>query len=167
MTMLVPEREQAGSVHYDPQKLGRLNKPVIVLRKVNVKKLQRRETRDASTPWELIGRAQVQLHLREDALPWYEQALIVNDQPRDEKVNRDIEKATIGFAVARSDTGEVIATYGPDGLAEAEETAASVRLSIKPQIEKIVKPVDDDEDLINDWVKQNPAAEADEATQEA
>lgn len=149
MTLQIPQNEnQQGAIHYDPQRFGRLRDPVIVLRKVNVKKLLKRETPTADTAWELIGKGQVQLHLREDALPWYEQGFIVNDNPRDEKVARDIAKATIGFAIARSDTGEILKAYGPTELLQAVEDAASVQLMLKPTIQKIAPTAEEDEEAI-------------------
>lgn len=158
MTMMINQEEQGTppSIHYDPQKFGRLRDPVIVLRKVNVKKLQRRETPTADTAWELIGKGQLQLHVKESSLPWYEQGLIVVEQPRDEKVSRDIMKATLGFAIARSDTGEVLKAYGPDGLLEAIGDANSVTLSIKPQIVRTKTAEEEDEEaLVEQFLAEN------------
>ena len=147
MTMQLPERtDSSGSVHYDQRKVGRLSKGVIVLRKVNTKPLQVRVTRGASTAWELIGAAQPELHVWEKNLPWMRQGFVVNDQPRDEKVARDIHKATIGFAVARTDTGEILQTFGPNELGKAEEAASSVQLVLQPA----VIPVEVDEDEQDD-----------------
>lgn len=149
MTMQIPQTEnQQGTIHFDPQKFGRLRDPVIILRKVNVSKLQKRETPTADTAWELIGKAQLQLHLREDALPWYEQGFVVNDQPRDEKVARDLAKATIGFALARSDTGEILKAYGPSELDQAVIDARGVQLMLKPTIQKIAQPTEENEEAL-------------------
>lgn len=149
MTLQVPpQTNQSGAVHFDPQKIGRLKDPVIVLRKVNPRKLSKRETHDAKTAWELIGMGQVQLHLREDQLPWYEQGFIVNDNPRDEKVARDIMRATVGFALARTDTGEILKVYGPDQIKDAYSDAASVTLSIKPTIERLAPKTEEDEEAL-------------------
>jgi hypothetical protein len=153
-----PQANRSGAVHFDPEKVGRLNKPVIVLRKVNVKKLQKRETPTSDTAWELIGKGQVQLHLREDQLPWYAEGLIVLDQPRDEKVARDIMRATIGFAIARTDTGEVLKAYGPNNLMEAIEDAASVTLSIRPVLERLAQTKAaevDDEELVARFLEEH------------
>lgn len=168
MTMMIPQNEsQQGTIHFDPEKFGRLNKPVIVLRKVQINKLQRRETPTADTAWELIGKGQVQLHLKESALPWMEQGLIVNDQPRDEKVARDIAKATLGFAIARSDTGEILKAYGKDGLMEAESDAAGVTLSLKPVVQRLAQTEDEqnDESLVEAFLAEhaNTIDEAPEA----
>lgn len=161
MTMLVPQRDNHGAVHFDPQTVGRLREAVVVLRKVNIKKLSKRETPSASTAWELIGMGQVQLHLHEKDLPWYEEGLIVNDQPRDEKVARDIAKATIGFAIARSDTGEVMKTYGADGLKQAVLDARSVRLSFTPVVTQVApEPDDDDEAAIRAFLGSHEEGEA-------
>lgn len=149
MTLQIPQTtSEKGTIHYDPQKFGRLNKPVIVLRKVNPRKLQKRETPTADTAMELIGKAQLQLHLREDALPWFADGFIVNDQPRDEKVARDIMKATIGFALARTDTGEILKAYGPDDMDQAIEDAAGVQLTLKPIISKTASTEEEDEEAL-------------------
>lgn len=163
MTLQIPQTEQNGSLHFDPQKFGRLNRPVVVLRKVNINKLQKRETPTADTAWELIGKGQLQLHLREDALPWYADGLIVNDQPRDEKVARDIHKATIGFAIARSDTGEVLKVYGPDGMDEAIADAAGVQLMLKPIITKVESEAEEDEEALVQTFLQSQRNKLDEA----
>ena len=148
MTLQIPQSEQNGSIHFDPQKFGRLNKPVIVLRKVNPNKLQHRETPISDTAWELIGKGQLQLHLREELLPWYADGFIVNDQPRDEKVARDIAKATIGFAIARSDTGEILKVYGPKDMGQAIEDAAGVQLTLKPVVTKVEAQEEEDEEAL-------------------
>lgn len=178
MTMMIPQREDQTSMHYDPQKLGRLADAVIVLRKVNRKKLMFRATPTANTAWELIGSAQVQLHVREDQLPWYEQDYLVNDQPRDEKVARDIARATIGFAVARSDNGEILETFGieantEDGLQKAllaaTTVAGSARLSLIPQLKTIIPEPEDHEALIAKFLEREAAKDESpaDATQEA
>lgn len=156
MTLMVPQNEQKNIVHFDAEKFGRLNKPVVVLRKVNINKLQKRANPQADTAWELIGKGQVQLHLREDALPWYAEGLILTEQPRDEKVSRDIMKATLGFAIARSDTGEILKVYGPNGMNEAIADANSVELTIKPVLQKIAPTEEEDEDaVVNEFLAQH------------
>lgn len=168
MTLMLDPNEQnsAAAIHYDPQKYGRLKDPVIVLRKVNPAKLQHRETPQSSTAWELIGLGQAQLHLKEKRLPWYEQGLIMNDNPRDEKVARDVEKATIGFAIARSDTGEVLKVYGPDALDQAIEDAQGVRLTIKASVQKMVIKEDDDDKLVAEFLASQPEDGIEDATPE-
>lgn len=151
MTVLTNE-EATGTVHFNPKQFGRLSQPVIVLRKVNIAKLQTQPTPTSSTAWELIGKGHVQLHVREERLPWYAQGLIVNDQPRDEKVARDIVKATIGFAIARTDTGEVLKVYGPNDLEKAQTDAKNARMSIKADIVSVVPEDDDDDKLVEDFL---------------
>lgn len=141
-------KNEKTAYHYEPEKFGRLNKPVVVLRKVNTKRLDVRATADADTAMELIGKGQVQLHLREDSLPWLAQGYVINDQPRDEKVARDIVKATIGFALARTDTGEIMKKYGADGLGEAEADARSVKLTMSAAISHVEEERDDHETLV-------------------
>ena len=164
MTMMINnESDTPASIHYDPQKFGRLRDPVIVLRKVSVRKLQRRETPTADTAWELIGKGQLQLHVKESSLPWYEQGFIVLDQPRDEKVSRDIMRATVGFGIARSDTGEILKVYGPEGLIEAIGDANSVTLSIKPQIVRTKTTEEEDEEALVEQFLSEHANIVDEA----
>lgn len=155
MTMQIPQQEDTrGVVHFEPEKFGRLNKPIVVLRKVNVTRLSHRANKNAETAWELIGKGQVQLHLREDSLPWYADGFIINDQPRDEKVARDIVRNTLGFAIARSDTGEILKVYGPDGMNEAIDDANSVTLTIRPTLERVAKTEDeDDEELVKRFLE--------------
>lgn len=176
MTMLLPQDENKTTVHYDPQILGRLHDDVIVLRKVNVKKLSVRATPDANTPWELVGQGQIQLHVREDKLPWYAQGYVVNDQPRDEKVSRDIARATIGFAVARTDTGEILQEFGiangdvQSALAEATRVSKSAKLVLTPSVRSIVPEVIQEEDdaLVQKFLADAQARESRiEASQES
>lgn len=154
MTLMIQQEDDNKPLHFDPQSIGRLKDPVIVLRKVNPKRLQGRETPQADTAWELIAKAQVQLHLREDRLPWLEQGFIINDQPRDEKVSRDIEKATIGFAVARTDTGEILQVFAKEDIDKAYETARSARMVITPSIQMLAGNKEENDDaLISEFLK--------------
>ena len=170
MTLHIPSGNESGVVHFDPEKFGRLKDAVLVLRKVNINKLQHRANPQADTAWELIGKGQVQLHLYEYQLPWYKDGFIINDNPRDEKVARDIMKATIGFALARSDTGEVIKVYGPSEMQAAYDDAASVTLTIKPILTRLAQtaPDESDDDLVEAFLAehQNVVDEAPEAEKE-
>lgn len=113
---------------------------MIVLRKVDKGAL------DPAT-MEIIGDTDLLPHLQERAMPWFRQGYVANDHPRDQFVSQELVEATDGFAVARSDTGEIVRTFtGPDALVRAERAAAGARVSLAiefdiPEDDPTIPPV--------------------------
>lgn len=97
---------------------------MIVLRKVDKGRL------DPAT-MEIIGETDLLPHVQEKTMPWFRQGFVANDHPRDQFVSQELIDATDGFAVARSDTGEIVREFdGPNALVRAESAAAGARVSL-------------------------------------
>jgi len=107
---------------------------IIVLRKIDKGRLD-------PAVLEIIGDTDLLPHLQEKSMPWFKQGFVANDHPRDIFVSDELIAATDGFAVARSDNGEILREYdGPNALIRAESAAASA----KPRIEVDIDIEDDD-----------------------
>jgi hypothetical protein len=105
-----------------------LSKPLVVLRKVDFDKLG-----PAST--QMIFDTDVSYLVSEGDLAWTRDGYVLNDQPRLFELTKEIMGATLGFAVAKSDTGEIIARYGPDGLKAAEAAVKGAKVQVVTDIE--------------------------------
>jgi len=104
-------------------------KDMIVLRKVDKGAL------DPAT-MEIIGDTDLLPHVQEKTMPWFRQGFVANDHPRDSFVSAELVAATDGFAVARSDTGEVLREFtGPDALVKAERAASGARVQLSVEFD--------------------------------
>lgn len=124
-----------------PINVSRLAPPLVVLRKVDVRALSRRLPNEVESTWDFIGKGQVDAGVNESETVWYGEGLILNDQPRSGGVTDEIIANTLGFAVARTDNGEIVDEYPT--LVAAEAAVASARLSVNVSVEQ-----DDPEDEI-------------------
>lgn len=127
---------------------GRLDPTLIVLRKVDVRALSVRENRNAPTIMELIGGGYVEQGVPESDLSWFADGWIVSDQPRTSIVTDEIMQHTLGFAIARTDTGEIVREYPKDGLGAALKavSTARVELSVTADLDEEEPPEDFDPD---------------------
>lgn len=144
---------------------SRLDPTLIVLRRVDAARLSVRQNPNADTTMELIGKGYAKQGLEEKELAWFRDGLILNDQPRTSGVTDEIMGATLGFAVARTDTGEVLREFGPDGLGAAEAAIAGAKVTL--QVANV--SIEEEDDMPEDFDPENPEAsfssddEADEA----
>ena len=109
---------------------------IIVLRKVDLGVL------DPAT-WDIIGAQHLVPHVPENSMPWFAQGFAANDHPRDSFISSELLAATLGFGIARSDTGQVLREYdGPNALIRAESAAkgARINLAIEVDIDEESKP---------------------------
>lgn len=120
---------------------GRLDPTFVVLRKVDVGPLSVRPNRNAPTMLERIGMGYAEQGMPESDLAWFQDGYILNDQPRSSIVTDEVMKNTLGFAVARTDTGTILREFGADGLDKAEAAIAGAKVDLAPSIE-----LPDDED---------------------
>lgn len=85
---------------------------------------------------EIIGDTDLLPHVQEKAMPWFRAGYVANDHPRDIYASDELVAHTDGFAVARSDTGEIMREYtGPDALVRAETAARGARVRIDVDID--------------------------------
>ena len=100
---------KARAAIYDPVKVGRTAQDFIVLTKVNTRPLK--TIVNGSSLWERIGQGQLLLHETEATFPWMDQGYVVTEQPRTNDLTQGIIDNTRGFAVANTDTMEIVATF--------------------------------------------------------
>ena len=119
-------RDQSGRHVVDTSIFAR---DMLVLRKVDKGRL------DPAT-WDIIGETNILPKVKENTMPWHRQGFVANDHPRDTFVSEELLAATEGFAVARSDTGEIVREYdGPNALIRAESAASGARVRLTYDIE--------------------------------
>ena len=68
--------------------------------------------------------------LREGEQDWFLDGYVAADQPRDEMMARAIAEHTIGFAIARSDSGEILARFPRDEFLRADTVARSAKVEL-------------------------------------
>jgi hypothetical protein len=124
---------------------GRLDKPVIVLRRVNVAPLSVKANKNAPSIMDRIGAGYIEQGVEERETTWFDQGLIINDQPRSSVINEEVVEHTLGFAVARTDNGEILAEGGPDSLAAMEQAASGARIELNLALSGIETAAADDE----------------------
>lgn len=100
-----------------------LTKPLIVLRKVDFDSLSEESV-------EMLAQTNVNYLLTEGELVWFNDGYILNDMPRMSDLTREIMGHTTGFAVARTDTGEILAKFGQNGLKAAEQAILNAQMQI-------------------------------------
>lgn len=119
-------RDQGGR-HVEDTSI--FSRDMIVLRKIDKGRLD-------PVTFAIIGETNLLPKVKENTMPWFHQGFVANDHPRDTFVSEELLAATEGFAVARSDTGEVIREYdGPSALIRAESAAAGARVRLTYDIE--------------------------------
>jgi hypothetical protein len=109
---------------------------IIVLRKIDKGAI------DPAT-WDIVATQNLVPHVPERTMPWFAQGFVANDHPRDSFVAQELMDATVGFGIARSDTGQVLREYdGPNALIRAESAAkgARINLAIEVDIDEESKP---------------------------
>lgn len=125
--------------HYVPETF--LSHPLVVLRKVDTEKL--------GGTWDYLGNEVAvwggdDNTVRARELIWFPDGYIINDTPRESMAVGEILDATLGFAVARSDTGQILKTFpaGKEGLKAAEKAigGARVELNIDVQMQEDEEP---------------------------
>lgn len=114
---------------------SRLGPQLIVLRKVDMSILERRDRPDQESTYALIGKGQLEAGVSEADTVWFGQGFIANDQPRSSGITDGIIACTTGFAVARTDNGEIIAELGPNELEKAEKLVSGATLSLNVDVQ--------------------------------
>lgn len=124
-----------------PQQTQVLDRDVLVLRKINFKKLD-------PGIYDLLADTQLEPDVKEEQMPWFDEGYVANDHPRDAMISAAIIKVTKGFVVARTDNGDILHDFGMD-LAAADKAVqnAKVKLDIDVTLEPDAEDEDEDEDL--------------------
>lgn len=120
-----------------PQQTTVLDRDVTVVRKLNFKKLPEGII-------EILATTNLEPGIHEQQMSWWDEGYVANDHPRDSIISKFLIDNTLGFAVARTDTGEIIHDFGMD-LAAADRAAASAKVKLDVDFELAVE--DEDEEL--------------------
>jgi hypothetical protein len=128
--------------HRGPQQVRVIDRDVILLRKVNTRKL-------GPGLMDRIASTSLRPKEYEGDQPWFMDGYVAGEQPRDALLSKAIMEATIGFAIARTDSGEILAEFGKDEVVRASQITetATVQLAIDVALSETAK--DDEDDLIN------------------
>ena len=108
---------------YDNQQV---NRPLVVLRHVDLARMDRRTVR-------LIGASAIGYKQQEAQLVWFQDGFILNDQPRLDGVVKEIMAATIDFAVGRPDTQSIL--MEKLSLKAAERAVGGAKLTLAVDVE--------------------------------
>jgi len=100
-----------------------LDSDVILLRKVNFKKL-------GAGFVDLLRYTPLRPGEPEGDMPWFPDGYIAAEQPRDYLVSVAILGATKGFAIARTDTGEILAEFETKDLERASNIASKAKAEL-------------------------------------
>lgn len=120
-----------------PQQTTVLDRDVAVLRKLNMKRL----ANNAPGIYEILAETNIVPGVHEQQMAWFDEGYVSNDHPRDSIVSKFMIDYTLGFAVARTDTGEILAKFKTEELSAADKAAAGAKIKLD-----IDFSLDDDDD---------------------
>lgn len=126
-----------------PAQVTPLSRDVIVLRKINWKKI----------PGGIIAKiaeAQLEPGQPEEEMPWFSKGYIANDQPHSPAITEFIIRNTKGFAIARVDTGEIIRTGTIDDLETFDQAVSRARVQLSIDVDLDGDEEEDDENELDD-----------------
>lgn len=106
---------------------------LIVLRKLDIR-FPGSSPNERANIIEMLSTAQLEPGVPEGEMPWFRDGYVTNDHPRDFILTDKLMKVTTGFAIARTDTGEILREFGPENLAAADAAIAKAKVQI-PSIE--------------------------------
>jgi hypothetical protein len=122
--------------HRGPQQTRVLDRDVILLRKVNMRKmgpgLVDKLSKTALRPKEYEG-----------DMPWFGDGYIAGEHPRDALMTQAIMQNTTGFAIARTDSGDIIAEFEKHEAARAEKVRASAKVELA--VDVALRETDEDD----------------------
>lgn len=128
-----------------PAQVGPLDRDVLVLRKLNAKKIP-------DGVYTMLAEQHIHPGIAEGLMPWFKDGYVSNDMPRTTQITEFVLDATEGFAIARTDNGEILREFGPEDLAKADAivSKARVELAIKVQLEAEEETLVEEESLEDD-----------------
>lgn len=143
----------------NPLDTSRLKGPLVLLRKINMAPLDVRAHKNAMSILDHIRQGQPEQGVKEDQLVWFDEGYVVNDQPRSQMVTEEIMENTLGFAIARTDTAEILREFRADQYAVAVKAieGAEIRLAVDVIVDEAA---DEAEEADADTEEEIPAVEA-------
>lgn len=109
--------------HQGPQQTRVLDNDVVLLRLLDTKSMGR-------DLMGVIAGTRLGGDLREGEQDWFLDGYVAADQPRDQMMAAAISDNTIGFAIARSDSGEILAKFPRNEFQRADEVARTARVEL-------------------------------------
>lgn len=109
--------------HRGPAQKRVLDGDVILLRKVNFRKI-------GDGIVDLISKTALRPGEYEGDQPWFLDGYIAGEQPRDALISKSIMENTTGFAIARTDSGDILAEFGKNEIVKAENVTHSARVEL-------------------------------------
>lgn len=104
--------------HKGPQQVRVLDRDVILLRKIDVRKM-------GAGIYEKIANTSLSPGELEGDQPWFLEGYVAGEQPRNAMVADAIMRTTLGFAIARTDSGEILAEFDKSEVEKAERVTHS------------------------------------------
>lgn len=129
-----------------PAQVMPMDRDVLVLRKINWKKIP-------VGIIEMLADSDIAPGVPEKRMPWFADGYVANDSARHAEISKYLIAATLGFAVARTDNGEIVKTYKKDELAQADYAVANARTELAVLVDladEVDEDEDEDEDLEDD-----------------
>lgn len=101
-----------------------LTDTLVLLRKIDL------EVFDPRT-LQMIANTRIRTNqIREGELSWFKKGYVLNDQPREFGITAEVMDATAGFAIARVDTGSIMAEFGPSEYRRAIEVMDNAQVQL-------------------------------------
>ena len=141
----------------EPQQITPLKRELAVLRKVNMR-FPGMSARERDNMQSILALTQLEPGVPESDMSWFSEGYVSNDQARDFIVTEALIAHTLGFAVARTDTGEIVKTYGKSNLKAAEKAVAGARLQLSVDVDL---EAEEDEPEVEDFDEDVPADDED------
>lgn len=127
--------------HRGPQQKRVLDGDVILLRKVDFRKM-------GAGVVEKIAQTALSPGIKEGDQVWFLDGYVAGEQPRDALIAAAIMEHTLGFAIAMTDSGDIIKEFGKTEAVRAEEVthAATARLAVEVVLDEAEKAEAEDAD---------------------
>lgn len=125
--------------HRGPAQKRVLDYDVVVLRKIDPSVLGR-------PLHTAISKTRIGGDLLEGDQDWFLDNYVAADQPRDAGTSNAIREATIGFAIARSDNGQILATFKRNEFDKVTRVADSARVELAVNVALEAEGDADDDD---------------------
>lgn len=113
--------------HQGPAQQHVVDKDVILLRKVDFKRL-------GVNVVDMLRSTDLRPGEKEGDRPWFLEGYVSNDQPRDYQMSVALMKNTLGFALARTDTGEILHEFERNQLERASKIADRAKAELAVEI---------------------------------
>lgn len=139
-----------GNTITGPAQVMPMDRDVLVLRKVNWKRIP-------AGIIDMLATSDIAPGIPESRMPWFADGYVANDSARHAQISKYLIEATIGFAVARTDNGEIIKTYKKDELAAADFAVANARTELAVLVDLADEDaLEDEDDDLEDLEDEDP-----------